>query len=165
LTLSRVIRLFTSFSSKRSSSLIISAPSEHGLSLGQSWCASGNAIQTHESLHVRILRANNAIYCKFVVALHPKACPAKRKVVEHHTECPDVDGFCDSLPCEKGRHAGHLAKFCSESSKTPRVGRCHFTTPLSACPYQILRLHTTEGAPNTTACIIDACDGPDSDVT
>jgi hypothetical protein len=55
----------------------------------------GNAIQAHARLYVPVLRANDAIQRKFMVALYPKRGLAKQEAIQRHTQCPDVDRFRD----------------------------------------------------------------------
>ena len=54
-----------------------------------------NTIEAHARLYVPVLRANDAIQRKFMVALYPKRGLAKQKAIQRHTQCPDVDRFRD----------------------------------------------------------------------
>jgi hypothetical protein len=63
----------------------------------------GDAIQAHERFYVPILRANDTIQGKLVVALYPKRSPAKQETVEGHAQRPDVDRFRDGWTMRRRR--------------------------------------------------------------
>ena len=88
----------------------------------------GYAIQAHARLYIPVLRANDAIQSKLMVALYPKRSPTKQETVEGHTQRPDVDCFRDGWTmrrwCLKGRRRIGVCR-----RKRARGGRLRYLRP------------------------------------